>query len=56
MCSLMHLCSPASVAKIDITNRYLVKLRLLFDMNPGDTPIFKGTLCKALKTHVYAHS
>ena len=34
--------SPASVAKIDITNRYLIKLKLLYDMNPGDTYIFEG--------------
>ena len=27
-CSLMHLCPPASVAKIDITYRYLIKIRL----------------------------
>ena len=25
-------------------------------MNPGGTPIFEGTLCKALKTPFYAHS
>ena len=49
-CSLMHLCLLASVEKIDITNRYLIQLRLLFNINPGVTPIFLGTLCKALKT------
>ena len=34
--------SPASVSKIDITNRYLIELKLLYDINPGGTYIFEG--------------
>ena len=34
MCSLMHLCPPGSVAKIDITNRYLIKIKIAIWYEP----------------------
>ena len=41
--------SPAGVAKIEITNRYLIKLNLLYDIYPRDTSIFEGVCYVGLR-------